>query len=48
MKTLIVYYSLEGNSEYVAKKIEEKLSCDMVFGTIYEVLGKNVGDNAKS
>ena len=30
MKTLIVYYSLEGNSEYVAKKIEEKLSCDIL------------------
>ena len=28
MKTLIVYYSLEGNTDFVAKKIAEKLEAD--------------------
>ena len=28
MKTLIVYYSLEGNTEYVADKIKEKVEAD--------------------
>ncbi len=30
MKTLIVYFSLEGNTEYAAGKIAEKLSADML------------------
>lgn len=30
MKTLIVYYSLEGNTEYVAQKIAEKTGCDIL------------------
>ena len=28
MKTLIVYYSLEGNTEYAANRIAEKLGAD--------------------
>ncbi len=30
MKTLVVYYSLEGNTEYVAKKIKEKTGADLL------------------
>ena len=30
MKTLIVYYSHEGNTDFVAKKIAEKLEADTV------------------
>lgn len=30
MKTLIVYYSLEGNTEYAAKLIAEKLGADLL------------------
>ena len=29
-KDLVVYYSLEGNTEYVAKKIKEKLGADLL------------------
>lgn len=30
MKTLIVYYSLEGNTDYVAEKIKEKIGADLL------------------
>lgn len=30
MKTLIVYYSLEGNTDYAAKKIKEKTGADLL------------------
>ena len=30
MKTLVVYYSLEGNTEYVANKIKEKTGADVL------------------
>ena len=30
MKTLVVYYSLEGNTEYVAKRIGEKTGADLL------------------
>ena len=30
MKSIIVYYSLEGNTEYAAKKIAEKTGCDLL------------------
>lgn len=30
MKTIIVYYSLTGNTDYVAKKIKENLSADLL------------------
>ena len=30
MKTLVVYFSLEGNTEYVAKKIAEKTGADLL------------------
>ena len=30
MKTLVVYYSLEGNTEYVAEKIREALGADLL------------------
>ena len=30
MKTLVVYYSLEGNTEYVAEKIKESIGADML------------------
>jgi len=29
-KTLIVYYSLEGNTEFLAKKLQEKLGADIL------------------
>ncbi len=30
MKTLVVYYSLEGNTEYVAEKIKESIGADLL------------------
>lgn len=30
MKTIVIYYSLEGSTEVVAKKIAEKLNCDLL------------------
>ena len=30
MKTLVVYYSLEGNTEYVAEKIKEAIGADLL------------------
>ena len=30
MKTLVVYYSLEGNTEYVAEKIREAVGADLL------------------
>ena len=30
MKTLVVYYSLEGNTEYVANKIKEEIGADVL------------------
>ena len=30
MKTAIVYYSMSGNTKYVADKIEEKLNADLI------------------
>ena len=30
MKTLLVYYSLEGNTKYVADKIKEKTGADLL------------------
>ena len=30
MKTLIVYYSLEGNTEYVANRIKDRISADLL------------------
>lgn len=30
MKTAVVYYSLSGNAKYVAEKISENLSCDII------------------
>ncbi len=30
MKTLVVYFSLEGNTEYVANKIKEKIGADLL------------------
>ena len=30
MKTLIVYYSLEGNTDYAAKKIAERTGADLI------------------
>lgn len=30
MKTLVVYYSLEGNTEYVAEKIKDKIDVDIL------------------
>ena len=30
MKTIIVYYSLEGNTDFAAKKIAEKLNADLL------------------
>ncbi len=30
MKTIIVYYSLEGNTEYVAKKIADRIGADIL------------------
>lgn len=29
MKTIVVYYSRKGSNEYLARKISERLSCDM-------------------
>ena len=30
MKVAIVYYSMSGNTEYVAKKISEKMDADLI------------------
>ena len=30
LKILIVYYSFEGNTKFIAEKIQENLSCDIV------------------
>ena len=30
MKTAVIYYSLEGNTEFIAKKIAEKTQGDMI------------------
>ncbi|MCH5304733.1 MAG: flavodoxin family protein, partial [Ruminococcus sp.] len=30
MKTAIVYYSMSGNTEFIAKKIADKISADLI------------------
>ena len=30
MKTLVVYYSLEGNTKLIAQTLKEELNCDIV------------------
>ena len=43
MKTLIVYYSMEGNTQYVADKVKEKVDAD----TLRLVPKKAYNDNSE-